>query len=294
MNEIQIVGSDRGQITIGRSCSIGENVRIIFIGNGSVEIADYVTLGDNVKMVIEGGVVTIGDWSTLHNDTTVFCKAGVTIGDHCWFGQNVVIDGTGGLTLENGVRVGMFSQIWTHVAAGEQIEGCTLYAETPSHIEADVWLVGTCTVGSGVRIGRRTVALAGSNIVKSCAPDSVLAGIPAKTKEGVRFYRDVSLDEKFEMMERWLLDAPFASSAEIVVDPAEGVLSVTMEGSGTIIFYRGSDRFERHLSAGLSGTSCCIETKRYVKTFSPIEGRVLKYLSGNKARFYPYGEIAAQ
>lgn len=294
MNNIDIVNADNGNVTLGESCSIGRDIQIIFIGKGSVTIADYVTLGDNVKMIIEGGHVSIGDWSTLHNDTKVFSKAGVTIGEHCWFGQNTVIDGTGGITIENGVRVGMFSQLWTHVAAGEQIEGCTLFAETPTHIESDVWLVGTCTVGSGVRIGRRTVALAGSNIIKSCPPQSVLAGMPAKPKDGVSFYRDVSLEEKFVMLEGWLRAAPFADGAVIVTDHADGVVTVTLDDSSRIFFYRDADRFEKHVADDKSDTSCCIETKRYVKTFSSAERRVLKYLSGNKARFFAHNNIFAQ
>ncbi|MDF2496167.1 hypothetical protein [Sphingomonas sp.] len=285
MNQINIIGSDRGQVEIGRNCSIGDGVKIIFVGQGIVRIADYVTIGDNVKMVIEGGEVSIGDWSTLHNDTTVFCKAGVTIGAHCWFGQNVVIDGTGGLTLEKGVRVGMFSQLWTHVAAGEQIEGCTLYAETPTHIEADVWLVGTCTVGSGVRIGSRSVALAGSNVVKNCPPNSVLAGAPAKIKEGINFYRDISLMQKFEMLKGWLLEAPFAASADIVSDDDAGIITVSMGDAGAIRFYRDAASFDEQRGRFGTDSACCIENKLYTKTFVAAEQKVLKHLSGNKARF---------
>lgn len=287
MNQIAVSGSKDGSVTVGRGCSIGAGAKIMFAGPGSVELGDYVTIGDDVKMIVEGGAVSIGEWSTLHAGTTVLCKNGVSIGAHCWFGQNSVIDGTGGLTIENGVRVGMYSQLWTHVAAGEQIEGCTLYGETPSHIEPDVWLVGTCTLGSGVRIGRRTVALAGSNITKSCPPNVVLAGAPARVKDGLSFYRDISLDEKFELLSGWISDAPFASGEGVSLDVDETKITLTIDDQGAVIFYKRSADFIAAASRQQDGvTLCCVESKRYVKMFSDAERRVLKYLSGNKARFY--------
>lgn len=287
MNDITVIAPENGSVSLGRRCSIGSNVQIIFVGKGTVQIADYVTIGDNVKMVIEGGEVSIGDWSTLHAGTSVFCKAGVSIGAHCWFGQNSVIDGTGGLTIEKGVRVGMFSQIWTHVAAGEQIEGCTLFGESPTHIEADVWLVGTCTVGSGVRIGHRTVALAGSNVVRNSPPNVVLAGAPARVKEGLSFYRDVTLDDKFELLKGWLVEAPFMARQDAVLNEDAGTLSVTLGEQGTVVFYKRVEDIAAVVTSDDEAlTRCCVENKQYTKTLSDAERIVLKYLAGNKARFY--------
>ena len=51
----------------------------------------------------------------------ILAEEEMKIGHNCWFGQHTVLDATGGLEIHNGVRVGMFSQIWTHVASGEQI-----------------------------------------------------------------------------------------------------------------------------------------------------------------------------
>lgn len=286
MSDISVSGMKSCLVDIGDRCSIGSGVQIIFAGKGSVKIGDYVTLGDNVKMVVEGGDVLIGDWTTLHSHTTVFSKAGVSIGAHCWFGQNAVIDGTGGLTIENGVRVGMFSQIWTHVAAGEQIEGCTLFGETPTHIEADVWLVGTCTVGSGVRIGHRTIALAGSNVTRNCPSNVVVAGAPARVKEGLSFYRDISLDEKFALLARWLSQAPFALSDDAALTVEDTRITVAIDRS-RVVFFKLSEDFDAALAHPAGDTTfCCVETKRYTKQLTTAERAVLKYLSGNKARFY--------
>lgn len=286
MTDISIVGADRGNVYVGEQCSIGTGVEIIFLGEGVVSLSDYVTLGDGVRIIVEGGSVRIGDWSTLHLGTTVFCKNSVTIGSHCWFGQYSVIDGTGGLMIEDGVRVGMYSQIWTHVAAGEQIEGCTLFGETPTHIESDVWLVGSCTVGSGVQMGRRAIALAGSNVTKSCPPNIVLAGSPAKIKEGLNFYRAISLDEKFELLKGWLSSAPFASIEGANLKTAECTIDINISNMGSVKFLKTNLQFETEKNPDQSTTFCCVENKKYTKKLSSAEYVVLKYLANNKARFY--------
>lgn len=286
-NEINKTGA--GVVEMSSTCAIGENVQIIFARPGTVTLGDYVTLGDGVKMIVDGGNVSIGDWTTLHADTLVLSKTGVSIGQHCWFGQNTVLDGTGGLTIENGVRVGMYSQLWTHVAAGEQIEGCTLFGERPIHVESDVWLVGSCIVASGVRIGRRTVALIGSNLTKDAPAHVVLAGSPAKVKEGLGFYRTVELDEKFNMLTGWVDSFCTSQAAPDIpaLERADDMLTLDFGSDGKLVFCKTEAAFDKATAERSPGTTvACIENKRYVKALTAAEKRVMKFLGGNKARFY--------
>lgn len=285
MADIEIIGA--GTVELGRASNIGAGVRAIFSKPARIVIGDYVTIGEGTKFIVDGGGIAIGDWSTLHNDVTVLCKNGVSIGQHCWFGQQAVIDGTGGMRIENGVRVGMYSQLWSHVAAGEQIEGCTLCSETPTSIEADVWLVGTCFVASGVTVGRRSVALAGANITKSVPPNSVVAGAPARLRDGVSFYREVTIDEKFAMLNGWLRDycAQVEPNARLAIEKDAIAIYTPSSADGRVVFHkRMPDALSR--SADEAVTHCCLTSKGYRKAFTPLERRVLKYLSGNKARFY--------
>ena len=277
--------SGEGMIVVGRECSIGAGAHAHFAHPGKIVLGDYVTIGENVKFVVDQGAVEIGDWTTIHANSIILCKAGVSIGEHCWFGQHTVIDGTGGLTIKRGVRVGMFSQLWTHVAAGEQIEGCTLFGEAPSVIEEESWFVGTCFLASGVVVGRRTIALAGSNITKSCPPNSVLAGAPARVKEDLNFYREIRLEEKFDLLAGWL--RALASESGSTLNFTSDVASIAAV-DGTVRFHKSAHSFEKALESGGGDpiTHCCLETKRYRKVFTGAERRVLKYLSGNKARFY--------
>lgn len=281
---IEVIG--QGTVRVGQRASIGAGVQVIFHRPGSVTIGDYCTLGPGVKFICDGGNITLGDWTTLHDRCLILCTEGVAVGQHGWFGQHSVLDGTGGLSIGNGVRVGMYSQIWSHVAAGEQIEGCTLYGTRPVSIEDDVWLVGSCIVASGVVIGRRTVALIGSNITKSWPVNSVLAGSPAALKERLSFYKAVSPDEQWGMLTEWLTE--ISDSLQLTtIDIPNALAYRWADPSRTeaIAFVRTAADVRRIEEFCPNATVCSLDNKQYTKRVTDIEHRVLKLLAGNKARF---------
>ncbi|MDH0863271.1 hypothetical protein [Mitsuaria sp. GD03876] len=280
--------SGEGEVIVGRHTRISDEAEIIFAKPGRLTIGDYCVIGPGVRFICAGGDIEIDDWTTLHDRCLVMSGQGVKVGQHGWFGQNAILDGTGGLTIGNGVRVGMYSQIWSHVAAGEQIEGCTLYGERPVVIEDDVWLVGSCIVASGVTIGARTVALIGSNITKSWPEKMVIAGSPAAAKS-LSFYKDLELDDKFRMLQGWVdeilptipgcvrLEAP---------EPDEQVLLADSAGEApSFIFAKRTATADELRARFPEATVCCIEDKRYEKKFTRLEPLILKPLAGNKARF---------
>lgn len=284
VSKVEIVGP--GEVIVGERTSIADGVQFIFHKPAKLVIGDYCTIGPGVKFVIDGGDVDIGDWTTLHDRCLVLSGQGVRIGQNCWFGQNCVLDGTGGLTVGNGVRVGMYSQIWSHVAAGEQIEGCTLFGTRPVIIEDDVWLVGSCIVASGVKIGRRSVALIASNITKSWPAESTLAGSPASLKANLNFYRPIDVSEKWVLLEGWLAKA--CSDLGLIRVPHERALIyrwVDQSNEESIVFLKEEQDESTVSPVGPRATVCFLSGKRYRKRLTDIEHAVLKYLAGNKARF---------
>lgn len=286
MQNFEVSGT--GNVDIAPSAQVATDVQFIFHSPSSVAIGDYCVIGPGVKIICAGGDITIGDWTTLHDRCLVMSGKGAKIGAHCWFGQNSVIDGTGGITIGRGVRVGMYSQLWSHVAAGEQIEGCTLIGERPVVIEDDVWLVGSCIVASGVTIGRRSVALIGSNITKSCEPNSVLAGAPAAIKPNLSFYREITLAEKWMLMETWLTEIAINISASFEKNESEEIMTLRFDEKlidGLIIFVKKMNNSDDIRKQNPGVTVCCVEDKTYNKCLSAIEHKVLKPLAGNKARF---------
>lgn len=277
-----------GSVEIGEFSTIGEGVVFIFNKPGKIVVGDYCFIGADSKFVLTQGDIKIGDWVSIHDRALVLSSAGVSIGSHCWFGQGCVLDGTGGLMIEDGVRVGMYSQIWSHAAAGEQIEGCTLFVERPVKLCMNVWLIGSCIVGSGVTIGERTTALIGSNITKSVGPNLVIAGAPAQVKPGLSFYKELTLEQKWLLLIGWISDAEGNLNVEKVleINCIKLTSSQADEAGQRIIFVKDAETYRVMCHQHVDATICCVETKKYTKRCKSLEYRVLKYLSANKARFY--------
>jgi hypothetical protein len=143
-------------------------------------------------------------------------------------------------------------------------------------------------VASGVRIGRRTVALIGSNLTKDAPAEVVLAGSPAKVKEGLAFYKPVTLDEKFAMLKTWLVqftEPPVIDAPNLTVEG--DVMTLHWDDVEKVRFYKFAADFDGAArSRPPKTTMCCVENKRYIKAMTSAERSVLKTLSGNKARFY--------
>jgi acetyltransferase-like isoleucine patch superfamily enzyme len=280
---------DDPRIVIGEKTHIAEDVQFVFLRDSKVTIGDACVIGPGVKFVCNGGDISIDDWTTLHDRCLVLSSKGVEIGQHCWFGQNTVIDGTGGISIGNGVRVGMYSQLWSHVAAGEQIEGCTLFGTRPVRIEDEVWLVGSCIVSSGITVARRTTALIASNLTKSTEPGSVVAGSPAEIKPRLSFYKPLSLNEKWALLCGWLSEIASEQGLEV---KQRGQCSLQVQWAGSnrnardILVFTTSKEDAQVIRGQGVATVCCLEDKSYNKRLSLLEIQVLKALAGNKARFY--------
>jgi acetyltransferase-like isoleucine patch superfamily enzyme len=288
---IQVSGT--GTVDIGERANIGENVRIIFAGGGHVRFGDYCTLGPNVKLVVNGDSVVFGDWTSLHESVWVNSGHGITAGDHVWFGQNAIIDGAGGLTLGHGIRSGMFSQLWTHVGAGEIIEGCLLHGETPTVLEDYVWLSPSTMVNPGVRLGSGLMALLGSMITKSFPGNIIVGGSPAQQRGEHKVYGPITLEQKFSMMQGWLDEMVSKSdnALSVVSTDTQHIVTLASEPEAPVVFCIDRATAESALKTAGNASVCCLESKRYTKRLTNTEQRVLKYFAGNKARFRPWDAV---
>jgi len=285
MNQIDASSKIHPNVILGEYNRIGKNVVIEILGNDpnlKAEIGDNNIINDNTRIFIHGDF-KMGDWNVLHNDMLVMAEQYLYIGHNCWFGQNTILDGAGGLTIGNGVRVGMYSQIWTHVASGEQIEGCTLFSKRATVIEDDVWLVGSCVVGSGLKLGWRSVALINSVLTKDTLPDRAYAGSPAKLMENAKFYVKKTLDEKFELLMGWLQDFVILNTSVKLrnIDSKYMILEDVITNE-KVIFSKNVD-----IEINEKESIFYLEDKTYLKTKSLLERQVYKYLYNNKARFLP-------
>jgi acetyltransferase-like isoleucine patch superfamily enzyme len=284
-NEIDSSAKIHPNVILGEYNRIGKNVVIEILGNNPNTIAvigDNNIINDNTRIFIHGEFI-VGDWNVFHNDMLIMPEDSLRIGHNCWFGQNTILDGAGGLEIGNGVRVGMYSQIWTHVASGEQIEGCILYSKRKTIINDDVWLVGSCVVGSGIVLGKRSTALINSVITKDTLPDKAYSGSPAKIMEHVNFYLPKTIDEKFDMVKLWLHE--FVELNEEIftleVDKSELIL-FNLKENQNVIFTKSETK-----SLDLSQSIFYLFDKTFNKTNSITERAIYKFLYNNKARFTP-------
>lgn len=285
MNQIDPSAKIHPNVVLGSFNRIGKNVVIEILGNDpniKATIGDNNIINDNTRIFIHGEFKA-GDWNVFHNDMLVMAEKKLLIGHNCWFGQNTILDGAGGLVIGNGVRVGMYSQIWTHVASGEQIEGCTLFSKRETIIEDDVWLVGSCVVGSGLKLGRRSIALINSVLTKDTLADRAYAGSPAKLMENAQFYKPVTLEEKFELIKGWLVDFVAMNSSELLLETklSNELILINKASKEKVIFSKFKNPKDNDSSVFY------LEDKTYSKTNILLERQIYKYLYNNKARFLP-------
>lgn len=245
-----------------------------------IEIGDCNIINENVRIIVGPGKFRLGDWGKIHQDTALLGPGNLTIGHNVWIGQSSWLDCRGGLTLGNGVRLGTHTNIWTHMAACELIEGALLFGEKPTVIEDEVWLAGNnVTVNPGLTLHRRSIALAHSLISHDMEANVVYAGSPARftTLTG---YKSVTIDQKYEMMLKW------------AVEFAENNSNVHVKDTGSFIRIAGwGDELLicRHMPEFPfdNVTYFDLSTKTYTKLLTDLEMAFYKSIYSYKARFIP-------
>ena len=118
-------------IQLGHDCTIESDTVVSSIRNTAERfvLGDYGFVGFESQILVPS--FCMGDYSKIHNHALVSGYKSITIGHNCWIGQNSILNSTETLTLGNNVRIGTQSHLWTHVASGEILEGCTLLVPTP-------------------------------------------------------------------------------------------------------------------------------------------------------------------
>lgn len=274
------------RVRLGSYNRIGKNVEIKFAnpnGSSMASFGDNNVINDGTRIIVGEGNLSVGDWNVFHNNILLIGGMGLNIGHNGWFGQNTIIDGSGGLEIQNGVRVGMYSQIWTHVGSGELIEGCTLFGFRKTTIEDDVWLVGSCIVSSGITIAQRTVALIGSNLTKDTKAHAVYAGSPALEKPNLNFYKPVPIDDKFSMMENWAKEFVAKHNHKIVIS-TQRIEIIDDKNQESLVISINLDPS----SFDAKTTYYDLSIKKYTKKLTVLENTFYRHIFNNKARFIPF------
>lgn len=296
-------GDDIGNLQIGDNVTIGDNTIIrtkkLHIGFGTeieanckIFCKDEFNMGDNSFLGHDSKILVpqfkCGDYVELHNH--LFCngECPCIIGSNVWIGQNDILNARALLVIGNGVGIGTYSSVWTHGMHGELLEGCTVYKVAPTEIEDDAWIVGSFNViATGLRIGKKSIILSGSQVTKNVPALTVWGGNPAvditaKLKNPP--YKEITLDEKYEMMKKFV-DEFYAMCPEYkgqvqLIPEIEFETPIAVEAK---IVITKINKSVPHFDI----TIFDLTTKRYNKLRTPVEIALIKFLLYERARFLP-------
>jgi len=147
--------------------------------NRSLSFGDYFT--DRWE---KAKFLGFGKGSSVYDNVLVL--GNVVVGENTWIGPNVVLDGSGGLTIGSNSVIGAGGQIYSHDSTQRTISGGTKPIELKETFIGDNTHIGpNAVILQGVKIGDCVIVAAGS-VVTEDVPDNVMvAGTPAKIKKEV-------------------------------------------------------------------------------------------------------------
>jgi acetyltransferase-like isoleucine patch superfamily enzyme len=107
----------------------------------------------------------------------------VTVGSNCWIGPNVVLDGSGGLSIGDYVDISAGAQIYTHDTVRRATSGGVEPIDcAPTKIGSRVYIGPQAVIQKGVVIGDGAVIGAMSLVNSDVPPGARVWGIPARPK----------------------------------------------------------------------------------------------------------------
>lgn len=257
--------------------------------NGIISFGDYCNVLEKCRFYVSGSF-EIGDYAKINNNSLIQAYKKCSIGHNAWIGQNSIINATDNLTIGNNFAVGTDSKIWTHAYRGELLLGCRIAIGIPDYksksgetiIGDDFWGMGQITVGPGVRIGNKVIALTNSLIIKDIPDNTIVGGIPARPisiDNDIHGYIDLTENEKFELMEGFSKEFAEINKIRIEIDKKDKRIVL---GKNEIVINISE------IETNGNETSYFDLLKRtYTKKHNALEKKFMNFVLGYRARFTP-------
>ncbi|MDY4811122.1 MAG: DapH/DapD/GlmU-related protein [Muribaculaceae bacterium] len=129
------------------------------------------------KLVSELFYGHIGAGSYMMPPLTVVGASRITIGANVFIMDGILLMGSGGITIEDNVQIAANAQILSNNHDLRDREIITL---APVRICRGAWIGAGATILPGVTIGENAVVGAASVVTRDVAPNSIVAGNPAR------------------------------------------------------------------------------------------------------------------
>jgi acetyltransferase-like isoleucine patch superfamily enzyme len=160
-----------------------EYPRVLEIVNRTLRLSAQLNASGDVDQVRQILSEIIG--SPIDDSTTIFAPFYTNFGRFITIGKNVFINHAcsfldmGGITIEDNVLIGPKVNLITENHPLDPSNRTSLVA-TAIVVKRNAWIGAAATILPGVTIGENAVVAAGALVSKDVAPNTVVAGVPAK------------------------------------------------------------------------------------------------------------------
>jgi acetyltransferase-like isoleucine patch superfamily enzyme len=145
----------------------------------------HVSLGDLLMDRWEtASFYGFGEGTSCYNNVLII--GDVKVGKHSWIGPNVILDGSGGLTIGDYASISAGAQIYTHdTVAWSTSRGREPIAKSPTIIGDGVYIGPNSVIQKGLTLGNGAI-IGAMSFINSNVPDGAKAfGSPAKIYPGL-------------------------------------------------------------------------------------------------------------
>lgn len=115
----------------------------------------------------------------IREGAKIISQENLLIGEHCWVGENAILDASGGLKIGSHVSIGLSVFVWTHDShkmnkeGNNRKENNSKIIRKPTEIGDNVFIAGHSVIMPGVRIGKGCI-VAPMSVVSSDLPDNTV------------------------------------------------------------------------------------------------------------------------